>query len=423
MKKFLLVKFIPTTFFLFFTASIPCQANGFINWIADTTHLGTQVFGLPRGLPPRPADWISHRLPVEDTRFPVGHKKRKACDREIIEIPYASNLSRRGTILLIPGFMENVHTWDLVPEKGVSYARWLMNAKGLKVYMLNIRGVGQSCYPSKSNLDDIAIDDIPVAIAAVSQREGKDNFLVMGHSMGGIALQAALAGLDRCGDRNCFDPNSAIRRQKLVDSIAVEGSNSAFNLRDKEVAMKAGAHFEKLLSVLPSFFFDRISPNGIRNLNATIDPILNPTPIGDVLNRLKDPLFYFIFWRYFYDAPNVDPDTREAFKTMAWDATNRGTLEQYTFAIRNVGMQATSGEPYVEALNLITVPFAQAAFEHDTFADWEYSRTFNFDRVGSQEKQYFTYAGEGHQDFMLNAEFHQHQSDLIDWMINAAAAN
>lgn len=384
---------------------------------------GSIISGAARKVPPRPNDWRALKLPVLDTRYPEGHKKRKACDRELIELRYSAAMPQRGSALLIPGFMENAHAWDLAPERGISYARWLMHTKGLKVYMLHIRGVGKSCYPAKSNLDDMAIDDIPAALAEVSAREGRENLLVIGHSMGGIALQASLAGLDRCGEVNCFKAESATARQALVDGIAVEGSNVEFTLRDKEVPLRAGASFQKLLMLMPPLLFDRVAADTALAVSDGLDDLFDGTTGGNVTNAVREPVFQALFWRYFYSGPNVAPDVRELFKRRALDATSRGTIEQYSQAIRGPGMRATGGDKYSDKLGQITVPVAQAAFERDTFADWEYSRTDNFDRLGSAQKRYFAYPGEGHQDFMLNGAFHARQSELIDWLLQAAAAN
>lgn len=374
-----------------------------------------------RRVPHRPTDWTIHSLMVEDTRYPEGSRKREACARELIEIAYDSTTPRRATALLIPGLMQNGHLFDIAPEEGVSYARYLMEVHGIKTYILHIRGIGLSCYPKKSNIDDMAIDDVTTALAELRQMEPNFPLLAFGQSMGGHALQASLGGLDRCGDdTDCFRPETAAARAGLVDGVAILGSNAEFRIRNREVALKVGSHFRLLLRLMPSFLVDRISRGMLSPITSPLEGRIDIIP--DILDLVKQPVLEVILWRYFYNFRNVDGDIKKIFKRTSIDSTSRGTLVQFAQAASGGGLRARGGERYSDGLENIRTPLAQATFEDDVFADPEFTRVDNFDRVGSRYKRFAAYENEGHQDFLLNGEFHDHQYDLIEWLMGKASA-
>src|SRR5689334_13019729 len=101
-------------------------------------------------------DWLPHQLCQS-----AGH-----C-LEIVEIRYPDSRPLKGVALLIPGFTQNARFWDLSPERRISYARHLMDEQGLKVYLLNVNGIGNSDRTRHGNMDNIAMDDIPAALEFV----------------------------------------------------------------------------------------------------------------------------------------------------------------------------------------------------------------------------------------------------------------
>lgn len=375
---------------------------------------------------PRPSDWRAYSLPVTDSR---EGKKSKICNLEIIEIgrPFAA----RGSVLLIPGFMENAFAWDIQgdPETntGISYARYL-HTLGFRTYVLHFRGVGQSCYPKKSNLDDLAVDDIPAALRWVRAREGGPVYAV-GHSMGGLTLMSSMAGLTRrdlmvtpesialCEKgkdaKNCFDWGTALARQSLVNGIMVLGANLDMRVRDTEIGLKAGTQFERLLSLMPSFLVDRVSRNFLGPIGSTVGNLIDDTT--DLGSVAKEPLLHLLIWRYYFTYKNVSPEIKERFQRIAIDSTSRGVLDQYSKAIRGDGLRTIDGEQrYSDFLPYIQLPVAQGSFSKDIFADEIFTFEDTFKRFGSQKKFYRVYEGEGHQDFMLNANLHAHTADLWD---------
>lgn len=378
---------------------------------------------------PRPEDWRAWPVTMTDSR---EGKKSKACDLEVIEIgqPFAS----RGSVLLIPGFMENAYVWDIAwdsaSQSGVSYARYVRSL-GFRTYVLHFRGVGKSCYPKKSNLDDLAIDDIPAALRWVRQRE-RGPVYVVGHSMGGLTLMPSMAGLTRrelmtnpesialCDQgkdaKNCFDQNTALERQSLVDGIMVLGANLDMHINDAEVGLKASTQFERLLSLMPSFLVDRVSRDFLGPIGSTVGDLIDDTTnLGSIA---KEPLLHLLLWRYYFTYNNVAPEVKERFQRIAIDSTSRGVLDQYSKAIRRDGLRTFDGQQrYSDFLSYIQLPVSQGSFSKDIFADEEFTRTETFNRFGSPKKYYRTYPGEGHQDFMLNGTFHAHTADLWDALL------
>ena len=160
-------------------------------------------------------DWIPHSV------CPQG---AGSC-LEVIEIQFPLDQVQTGVALLIPGFTQNGRFWDLWPEKNISYARHLMNELGIKVYLLNPRGIGNSDPRHRGNMDDEAIEDIPAALEFVAGRE-HEKILVFGHSQGGITLLASLSGLTRAsGADPVFSREVALQRQALVRGAIAVASN------------------------------------------------------------------------------------------------------------------------------------------------------------------------------------------------------
>ncbi len=185
---------------------------GVLFCLAETVHAGYRV----------PQGWVSQKIcQLKDSRQP-----EKSYCLEILELMTGrirkDKAPAKGSIVLIPGLFQNVYIFDPLPRKGVSFARYLAKEFNYRIFVLHVRGIGQSDYPKNSNLDDIAIDDIPQAIEALKEKTGGPIF-VLGHSQGAITLQASLAGLSRKSlstDKNeFFDKHLAQSRQKLLGGV------------------------------------------------------------------------------------------------------------------------------------------------------------------------------------------------------------
>lgn len=358
----------------------------------------------------RPADWTAHLLPMRDTREKPSKKVSKPdCELEVIELAYNSEKPKQGTILLIPGFFQNAFLFDLMPEQGTSFARYLMREKGLKVYMLNPRGTGRSCYPTHSRIDDVAIDDLPSAVEFVSQRENERIF-VGAHSQGGIGLQAAMAGLTRCDDgKNCFKAELATERQRPIRGVLSMAVNAKMSAPEGDDRLSARTRVLYYTVLLPNtYFLDRIPASWLtRFLSPTSD---TKVPNGSI--AYKDSL-----WDFAYKSGNISPEQQKAFYDLTLDSSSVGIIKQTYRGIHKDGIENTAGEKYADALSTVKVPVAQAAFDADLFANSEMSRLDNFDRLGSEQKIFQSFESQGHEDFLLNGNYHAQMSGLVDFLL------
>ncbi len=300
-------------------------------------------------------------------------------------------------VLLIPGLFQNSKIFDLIPEQGISVARYLETRKNLHVYMLHVRGIEGSCYPGRSNLDDISIDDIPAAINFVYRREGMP-VIAIGHSQGGMTLQAALSGLDRCDNRmNCFSPSVAVGRQRSVLAMGTIAANARLSGVSNNI---------ELIS-----WIDLLIPNFAPGL----DRITAESTLHHIPGQEESSL-----WESVYYKPNTTPASRLAFFKRTLNASTTGILNQFGRAVRGTGLASRGGEKYHKALKNLSIPAAEVVFEYDAFANPEKTERDNFNRYGSEHKAFFQVRGQGHLDFSMNAALHNDLSPFVDWLINSA---
>ena len=110
---------------------------------------------------------------------------------------YGNRPSRRYPVILCHGLGANRFSWDLSPQ--TSLARWLSEL-GFDVYCLEFRGHGRSQKAGQGGLRygwglfDYANRDLPAALEALHDAIGASQVHWVGHSMGGIAGLARLAG-------------------------------------------------------------------------------------------------------------------------------------------------------------------------------------------------------------------------------------
>lgn len=116
---------------------------------------------------------------------------------EIALTRYGRRPSRRHPVILCHGLGANRFSWDLSPQ--TSLARWLSEL-GFDVYCLEFRGHGRSQKAGQGGLRygwglfDYANRDLPAALEALHDALGANEVHWVGHSMGGIAGLARLAG-------------------------------------------------------------------------------------------------------------------------------------------------------------------------------------------------------------------------------------
>lgn len=363
----------------------------------------------------RPADWLSYFTNVPDTRH---GKKPKDCPLEIIKVDVKSDTPSRGAVLLTPGLLQNAHVFDLDPKNGTSYARWLRETYGLTAYIMNPRGMGNSCYPGKLNIDDFAIDDIDAAVKLVSRVETKAGaepakINIIGSSFGGITASMYAAGLTRCTDnpkKNCFSKQLAHERAGLIASLSAEGVNVAMSADSQVNQMKFAAFLERL-TIPFSPFMDRI------------DTAMFARPASHLLDPMAEVLgpyspTYLAAGKYFFSTDTMSGRERKTFWRQVFGKMPMRVGKQYASAIRNGGLRATGGELYAEALKNIEVPYAQVSFEHDLLAEPARTQSDQFVNIGSDKKVHFMVRGQGHENFALSRADHASQKPVVDWMLN-----
>ncbi|MBS1985508.1 MAG: hypothetical protein JST16_15185 [Bdellovibrionales bacterium] len=373
-----------------------------------------------RSKTPRPADWILHTLPMTDSRSVDGRPRLKGKDKdkpcllEIVELKYRNNdqPKPRGTVLLIPGLNQNGFVFDLDPERGISYARQIME-QGLQVYFLHPRGVGRSCYPPKSDLVETAISDVTSGIKFVAGR-AKEKITVIGHSEGGIVLEASLAGADRDSNgKTYFNSQKAAERQSYVKSIGVIGANVAMTTREKITQLKVASYVDAVTRPIVSKFVDYVPAGALaRTATKVFMPIRK---VSEPILKGQSPAYWGLY-KYLYNVKNVDERTRQAFINKALDGSSVAVLQQYAEGIRKGGLRTSSGEKFADNLKNITVPVAQVVFENDAFSEIQPTKNDSYNKLGSEQTAFFIYPGQGHEDFMMNARLGEKFRSHTDWL-------
>ncbi len=336
--------------------------------------------------PPPPKDWIAHRV----------------CDHahciEVIEIGEAPP-HYRATAMLVPGMFQNGASFDLLPEQGISFARFLIR-EGVKVYLVHVRGIGGSDLPPESGLDQIVTEDLPLAFDFIRRRAGEP-IIVIGQSQGSITLKAFLAGLCRCGDSYCFREEVAAARQAHVRSAGFFTGNTGMGSPDPR--LRAAAELGGIFGWLIDLVFDRIDGRGLALL---------------AFRTFGEGAFDFL------NAPGLLPaEVKYELLSRSVDSTTAKIALQFADAIRNGSVRSHIPiwrEPprWQEALHAIHVPVVQTTFEADPLAPPLQTWLQDFRHIGSQKKKFKRVRGQSHEDWMADPRLHaQHWmtvQELID---------
>jgi pimeloyl-ACP methyl ester carboxylesterase len=332
------------------------------------------------------SDLISHKVAVHDTRLPLPRKQAFLSHIEVLEMPLTSKQAQSGVLLLIPGFFQNANCFDLLPEKNISIARYLMKKFGLKIYLLNVRGLGKASSGKRLSLDDFAIDDIPSAIEWVSKKE-KTKILVLGHSQG--------------EHHNCFKDAVAVSRQSLIKGIALSGSNVAMTTKNPKSHLLMMGRIGKWVAPVLYETFDRIH-------------------VADLVeSRLFSEFAYLKPWEFLYHRPNVSHESMLALYQRTLDNSWSGVVIQYIEGINNKGLKSKGpdgGTFYGDKLKNISVPTVSVVYGLDPMAEPETTFRDDFLKLGSKQKKFFKYEQQGHEDFMMVEALHSDWENPIQWL-------
>lgn len=350
-----------------------------------------------------PQSWTRFTVPVEDSRHHLPSGSPLHPHLEIAEIPYLAITPPAGALLMIPGFFQNGNSFDLLPEKGISFARYLSEKFKLRVYLLHIRGLGLASSGKKLNLDDFAIDDLPAAIDWVSKKE-QSKIFVFGNSQGGIMLQASLSGLARCSASNCFSPEAAVSRQNEVRGMAISGGSVSMTHE------KNAFFYPSLLSIYRLIGAPlRASPLDYINIfTLTQEPLLTP-------------LAHFPLWSFLYLEKNTSREAQEAMFDRTLEATWAGVMLQFGNGIEKEGVRTEyngqSGRPYTSGFKNLQVPTVQVTYEMDPFAEPEVTERDSYSFIGSPSKKFFTFPEQSHEDYLMSAKLHRDWDEPFEWLV------
>ena len=336
------------------------------------------------------AKW-GHKYPKHMTAHKIcgteGRLERKYC-LEIIEFKYKSNLPKKSAALLVSGFFQNVHIWDLLPEDQVSLAQYMMENYGIQPYVVHVRGIGNSDYVPDTNLDDISIDDIPMALDFITKKE-KSKVILIGHSQGAITSLATMSGLTRCGKaNNCFKKEVAEQRQKNVSSLGLLAGNSAMTIDDEN---------NFLLKLAPLAWNSKIQAT-LRWLDE-IDI--------ELATKFTGPLAMIGLWDNLYLIENVTPKSRKALWQKSVDTTTGNISIQFAQAIKTRDLLSVGGHSYSKHSKFVKIPVIQQTYADDQLAEPSPTRNDSFANIGSSNKQFDLVPNCAHEDFFMEKPLHR----------------
>lgn len=332
-------------------------------------------------------DWTVHKACGKDSK-----QKKEYC-LELIEVGNSNQDAK--PVLLIPGFFQNAYIWDLLPEQGISVARYLSKKWNLRPFVLHVRGIGNSDYVPNTNMDDIAMDDIDIAVDWL-KKKSSDKVYIMGHSQGSITTQAYLAGISNCVVATCFNPAKAVSRQLKVKAAGLLAGNTAMSVdRDDN-------HLDELanmaLYLRPAFsLFDEIDVK--------------------ILTRFTGPMANLNLWEWLYNRHNTSKEARKALYSKTVDSSSNGIIFQFAEGVRDRAIKTRTKLAYPSALPLIRLPVFQQLYADDPLAESEASLKDSFHRIGSSKKEFEILEDRGHEDFYMNKDLHSDLDTVVKFLL------
>jgi poly(3-hydroxyalkanoate) synthetase len=333
-----------------------------------------------------PKDWTVHQVCQTDSRY-----YKQYC-LEIIELEYQSDKPKSKTALLIPGLYQNAFIWDLRPKNHISIARYMMREFGIHPFILHVRGIGSSQYIKRSNMDDIAIDDIPAAIDFLYQKT-KQPITLMGHSQGAITAMASLGGLTPSG----FRPEVAKQRQMKVERLALLAGDLGMNT-------SSGNFLLPLISLYKN-------------------PVLNAVLMGldkidiELLSSLSGPASLIPYWDNLYMLENVSYESRWALWNKTVDSTTSGILSQFAQAVIANELRTRTGLAYSRGANNIKIPTFQQVYEYDELAEPKGTYMDSFTQIGSEQKYFHMVHNRSHEDFFMEKQLHSDLDPVLEFLL------
>ena len=347
-----------------------------------------------------PIDWSARKFEHISTK----NNSERLYELELIEFTFSDPTA--PILLMVPGYFQNAYVFDLLPEAEISLARYIANTFLFHIFALHPNGIGHSDYIKKSDIDDIAIDDILGAVS-VLRNSYKKKIYLMGHSNGAICIQCYLAGLTRSEAGNVFDGDVSQERQLHIDGAILFAGNVCMTDDTKKSSLQKFA----LFGLRVEFILRRINWINARLLTR----IISPTKF---FKRLS--VAYWNIWNFLYHIKNVTLKSREALYTLTLNGTSAATLIQYSKGVVNGCIRTTADIDYSAGLSNIQIPTVQVTFEFDPLAVPGPTLRDNFSRIGTLKKKFFTINNQGHEDFMMVKDFHQIVKEPITYLLEVA---
>ncbi|MBS1913326.1 MAG: alpha/beta fold hydrolase [Bacteroidetes bacterium] len=341
----------------------------------------------------------------------------------------AVRLANAGRIPLIlwEGFYQNGIFFDVMPGSG-SIAEYL-HANGYDVWILNSRGNGGSTGTHFfASMDDFAAIDIPTVIAFVTAKAGRRPVYV-GHSQGGNTALMSMMGACKKPDGEVYLSDTEARaRQESLLALVTLGSYLDFTFSKPSSLQQ----FVRQGVVLTLFGrkFHIISSDGILKILHILKRIPVPVPLAlreamvnsKALRIILFPLTLILnfvslmkTWEFLYHIPNVSREARLRLFYRTMQSTYWGILYQYQQAVKFEKMMSVDKRVnYSRHYPAVTLPISVVTMEYDTLADAEQTRVVMFPKLGSREKYFTEWMGQGHEDFVMNPDYFHQLTDAIN---------
>ena len=327
-------------------------------------------------------------------------------------------------LILWEGFYQNGIFYNLMHGKG-SIAEYVYSF-GYDIWIIDSRGNGGSTGKHyATSMDDFAAIDIPIVIDFVTEKT-KMKPVYIGHSQGGNTALMSMMGACKTKDGTVYlSDEESEKRQQSLKALVTLGSYLDFTFSK----FSSLQYFVQNGIVLKIFCFRIriISSSRILKLLKVFKRLPVPIPVSlrqamiknSFLRILLFPLTIILnsvslvgAWSFLYHIPNVSKKSRIYLFYKTMQATYWGILAQYQRAILYEKMMSLDYKVnYSENYPKIKLPISVVTMEYDTMADPVETKKVMFHKLGSKEKYYTEWMGQGHEDFVMNPDyFHQ----LID---------
>jgi pimeloyl-ACP methyl ester carboxylesterase len=329
-------------------------------------------------------------------------------------------------LILWEGFYQNGIFFDLINCSG-SIAEYVADFE-YDVWIINSRGNGGSTgLHYSTSMDDFAAIDIPVVIEFVTDKTNIKPVYV-GHSQGGNTALMSMMGACKTPEGTVYlSEVESEKRQAALTALVTIGSYLDFtfskpsslqdfvqnglviNLFGLKIKIISSTALLKLLHI-----FKRIPvpvPLALREamINSLFLRILL-FPLTIILNIVS----LLNTWNFLYHIPNVSKKSRIYLFYRTMEATYWGILAQYQRAIFYERMMSLDGRiNYSENYDKVKLPISVVVMEYDSLADPVETKKIMFPKLGSLEKYFTEWMGQGHEDFVMNPDYFHQLIDVI----------